>query len=459
MKKMWKKMKNDVEAISPVVATLMLVLVAVASVTAFYIWQSSWQKGVTDNIGDTDVQNSLTIGGSSTVYDFSTQATTAYMNAHPDFKISVTKGGSGAGLQAIGKGTIDIGSISDYAANIDPSYATKYPDLNGDGKADTGKTLVATIVAWDAVVVTVPTANVHGLQSINAQVLTDVYGIQGAKSGYTNQFIIPGTSGVQWNEVPVYSQGKAAFLNYSTSGGKAVYNITASGSTTFMNSAGNMYINGPSGGHVLVSAVAVSNSKYNVTAVNASIPFKPSTVNTQVAVTIWECARDSGATANVNIFGRSDDSGTQECFYQKLCQKTLGTKGTLSGNGITVAAGKQSDSNQALITLIAADPNALAFTSHAMSTSANGLFAVTGSGAYNGIPWAADNSTAPVLPSTANIQNTATGVAGGYYAVRPLIYLTIGAPAGAAAAFIDYCLIPENNKLFAPAAGYYSIFW
>jgi FlaG/FlaF family flagellin (archaellin) len=35
---MWKKMKKDVEALSPVVATLLIILVTVGAVSALYIW-------------------------------------------------------------------------------------------------------------------------------------------------------------------------------------------------------------------------------------------------------------------------------------------------------------------------------------------------------------------------------------------------------------------------------------
>ncbi len=45
-----RKIKRDVEAISPVVATLMLVLIAVAACTAFYLWESGWQASTTKNI-------------------------------------------------------------------------------------------------------------------------------------------------------------------------------------------------------------------------------------------------------------------------------------------------------------------------------------------------------------------------------------------------------------------------
>ena len=205
--KMWNKMKKDAEAISPVVATLMLVLIAVASATAFYIWQSSWQKGVQDQVGDTGVQTSLVCGGSTTMTDLMNDFADLYMQNNSNYKISVQTGGSGAGKAAAASGAVDIGLSS---AALTATEKAQYPNL------------VQTCVALDGVCVVVPTANVHLLQSMNGTTLYAIYAVNGGKSPYTPPSWMHAPSGAGgkyiWTDIPNTAGQTPTVTTYCTGG-------------------------------------------------------------------------------------------------------------------------------------------------------------------------------------------------------------------------------------------------
>ena len=205
-RKLCKKLVKDAQAVSPIIATLMLVLVAVGSAGAFYVWQSGWQSGIEDKVGGSgELQAALSIGGSSTVYEFTAVAGEYYMSANPNYKISYQSGGSGAGIAAVGTGAIDIGSASKPLTNEDKA---KYPDLNKDNVKDYGKELVEHTLAWDAVAVVVSDANfaAHGLVSINESVLRDIYYFNGNVSGSNSYILVElvdsdSSKKIEWDEV------------------------------------------------------------------------------------------------------------------------------------------------------------------------------------------------------------------------------------------------------------------
>lgn len=59
--------------------------------------------------------NSLTIAGSTTVLPIAQSCAEAFMNAHPEYDISVRGGGSSVGIANIIAGTVDIGDASRHA--------------------------------------------------------------------------------------------------------------------------------------------------------------------------------------------------------------------------------------------------------------------------------------------------------------------------------------------------------
>lgn len=347
-----RKMKKDVKAISPVVATLLLVLVAVASVTAFYLWESGWQSSQSDKLkGSGDVQYSLTVTGSTTVNEFMNQAAPAFMNKTTNYKVTVESLGSGIGLKAIEQGTCDIGMISDSISAVDSTALANYPNL------------VGTTIGYDGVVV----------------------------------FI--GTSAAAY-----HTFGTNAF-EVSAATAKAIYGTSTTVPT------------------ILTWAQ----------------------LETAMGWTAAMITADIHSADNLNVHYRSDSSGTQDAFAEKY----MGTKGYFattvwSGYAANVAYNfVGSTGNTGIITDVAADHDAIGFTSYGIfSTSAN-------------VKAATMNN---VAPSVATIKAGVSGASGGFSAVRPLILVTMGEPSGAAKVFIDFCTDATNNQKFCASTGYVSLY-
>jgi phosphate transport system substrate-binding protein len=118
-------------AVSPIVATLVLIVVAVIGAVAVGTIMGTFSSDVSKqaNSGDAAGASSteILIAGSTTVQPASEELAKTYMEAHPGVKITVQAGGSGAGVSSVGMGIVDIGSAS---RAISDAEKTSYPDLN-----------------------------------------------------------------------------------------------------------------------------------------------------------------------------------------------------------------------------------------------------------------------------------------------------------------------------------------
>jgi len=123
-----RKMKENEHAVSPIVATLVLIVVAVVGAVAVGTIMGTFSGDVSKqtNVGDVGSASSaqIIIAGSTTVQPVSELLAKAYMAEKPGIKITVQGGGSGAGLTGAKMGIVDIGASSE---NFD---AVKYPELN-----------------------------------------------------------------------------------------------------------------------------------------------------------------------------------------------------------------------------------------------------------------------------------------------------------------------------------------
>jgi phosphate transport system substrate-binding protein len=111
-----KRMNNDM-AVSPIVATLVLIVVAVIGAVAvgtiMGTFSTSVSKNVNANQANAASQNEILVAGSTTVDPITRAAGTVYTSENPGVKIVSQATGSGAGLQAVGQGVADIGQMSD----------------------------------------------------------------------------------------------------------------------------------------------------------------------------------------------------------------------------------------------------------------------------------------------------------------------------------------------------------
>jgi phosphate transport system substrate-binding protein len=143
--KILRKISKDVKAISPLISALLLILVATGATTGVYLWLGVFQAETQGNIdqSSTDIlasylEGDLTISGSTTVYGFTECAVPSFEDKFDGVDVSYSGTSSGAGVDAIGQGLVDIGCASRAVKSTELSA---YPNL------------VTWTVAYDAVVV------------------------------------------------------------------------------------------------------------------------------------------------------------------------------------------------------------------------------------------------------------------------------------------------------------------
>jgi phosphate transport system substrate-binding protein len=103
-------------------------------------------------------EKSITISGSTTVLPIAASVAEAYMDKNPDIDVKVSGGGSGAGISAIGKKSVDIGMSS---RTLKDDEKTSYPNL------------VVTPVAKDGVAIIVNPKN--PVESLSLAQIQDIY--------------------------------------------------------------------------------------------------------------------------------------------------------------------------------------------------------------------------------------------------------------------------------------------
>jgi len=117
-------------AVSPIVATLVLIVVAVVGAVAVGTIMGAFSSDVSEQMNPGDVAGAsaaeVLIAGSTTVQPVSELLAEAYMAEKPGVKISVQGGGSGTGVTSVGMDIVDIGSAS---RAVKDTELAKYPSL------------------------------------------------------------------------------------------------------------------------------------------------------------------------------------------------------------------------------------------------------------------------------------------------------------------------------------------
>ena len=285
---MTKKMRQDKKGVSPVVATLMLVLVAVASVTAFYVWETSWQKDATKTVGNGTMKSQISLAGSTTLNDFAVAAATKYMTDNPNsFKVSVAGGGSGFGITSAGTGAADIGMSSDA---ISSSQYALYPGLK------------TTKVAYDAVVVIIANATLnqyltaganHNNLTVTKTTMMNVYGAAHATPATYN-----------WTSFLLASGFKNAEMKWNTAHTAYVGNGTTMTTVGRSESSGTEagfrynYLDGTDG--QLGSTAAAYKADVDATGNNGVITSVQTNLN-YIGFASWGIAKDVTGATGVNM--------------------------------------------------------------------------------------------------------------------------------------------------------------
>jgi len=151
-----RKINKDVMAVSPVIATLMLVLVSVSAAGVFYVFQADWQENAVEQVSDANIKATLRIAGSTTVYPLTQVSEPYFESEYPLIDLQYQGGGSGAGRIAVGTGLADIGAASsDSTGKLDD-----FPDFDGNGEKDPGSENMQQFqVATGSVVIIINKAN------------------------------------------------------------------------------------------------------------------------------------------------------------------------------------------------------------------------------------------------------------------------------------------------------------
>lgn len=126
---MERRIEKD-SAVSPIVATLVLIVVAVVGAVAVGTIMGAFSSDVSEKTNAGDVASAsateIVTAGSTTVLPASELLAKAYMAKNPGVKITVQGGGSGAGIAAVGNGIVDIGAAS---RTVKSDELAKFPDL------------------------------------------------------------------------------------------------------------------------------------------------------------------------------------------------------------------------------------------------------------------------------------------------------------------------------------------
>jgi phosphate transport system substrate-binding protein len=127
-----KRMNNDM-AVSPIVATLVLIVVAVIGAVAvgtiMGTFSSSVSKQANANGASTAAQSEIIVAGSTTINPITELAAAQYTALNPGVKITSQAMGSGAGVAAVGSGVADIGAASEV---IQSKWTTQFPNLKSN---------------------------------------------------------------------------------------------------------------------------------------------------------------------------------------------------------------------------------------------------------------------------------------------------------------------------------------
>jgi phosphate transport system substrate-binding protein len=116
-----KSLLKDKRGVSPAIASLVLVVIAVVAAAGVGVIQNAVnvQSGEQAEAKDLSVQGKIDMQGSTTVLPFALESARTYMDTHPAVEISVSGGGSGHGISMAKENKVDIGMASKSADTED----------------------------------------------------------------------------------------------------------------------------------------------------------------------------------------------------------------------------------------------------------------------------------------------------------------------------------------------------
>ncbi len=473
-KRAWRG-ENRSRAVSPVVATLILILIAVAAAAALYLWLVVWQGNITGGIGNQHAEPTLQVGGSTSVYPFSSLAATWFEQNNSDVVISDNQGGTGAGMIALCDGNIDLGASStpQTVATLESSYGCS---------STYASTITITTIAYDAVDVVIQGANPHGLLSISADTLNDIYeagstskdtgGYIGSTDGIASPVAVTYNTPLEWDQIPAAVFGATIGTYTETNVG-----ITVGASTVACTGFAD---------DICESATDTTPCGFTVCAGGsgtalATDPIQPversdasgTTQTFEAKLLGYGSGPSSSATSWVGYSGTtgatpSADAQDSASAFANLGYGGCGSNNLLSDCGFTLPTGQQGNGNPGVLSIVAANPNAIGYASDGLARTTSGVgasgivpFLGLGQGIGSpaaGLPVTSGTTIAygGVVPTTGTSGTIAAGLTSSatvnnYAGGRPFELISLEPLTGIAQEFVTFITDPANNAALASA--------
>lgn len=126
----FRKLFDNEAGVSPIVATLVLIVVAIVGAAAVGTILGSFSSDVSGETSTEDAaagaSTQVVVGGSTSVAPLAESLKSGFEKDRPGTRIVVQEGGDSAGVAAVGMNVLDIGLIS---RELTAAEKTKYPDL------------------------------------------------------------------------------------------------------------------------------------------------------------------------------------------------------------------------------------------------------------------------------------------------------------------------------------------
>jgi phosphate transport system substrate-binding protein len=126
----FRKLFDNEAGVSPIVATLVLIVVAIVGAAAVGTILGSFSSDVSDSASSetaaAGASTQIVVGGSTSVAPLAESLKSGFEKDRPGTKIVVQEGGDSAGVAAVGMNVLDIGLIS---RELTAAEKAKYPDL------------------------------------------------------------------------------------------------------------------------------------------------------------------------------------------------------------------------------------------------------------------------------------------------------------------------------------------
>ncbi len=141
IKNLFNGLIEDTQAVSPVMATLVLIVVAITGAAAVGTMTGAFSDDVGRQIVVEDIHggSGLIIAGSTTVQPVTERLAEAFMRENPGVRATVQGGGSGAGVTSTAMDVVDIGAIS---RNATADELARHPNLRA---VQIGRSIVVVI--------------------------------------------------------------------------------------------------------------------------------------------------------------------------------------------------------------------------------------------------------------------------------------------------------------------------